>query len=303
MSGTQSRANVEKTPSPGCKLFLPQAVASDGFTLLELMCIVAIIATLTGLLLPAIDRSKARAQALTCLNYKKQMSYAWIMYSGENNDRLAYNLTLGGQPTLMSIPQTPNPNWVTNIMDWELTTANTNLEFVNQSILAPYLNFSASMFHCPSDQSLSAVQKGAGWNSRVRSISMNALVGNPGNLVSGGNNPLFPGYQQFVKESDFRDASRIFVFLDEHPDSINNKLANFTISTAGQQWVDLPGSYHNGGGSFCFADGHAEIHHWLDSTTARPPLPDASKLPTPLSSTNRTDFDWIIGHAALVSQP
>ena len=32
-------------------------------------------------------------------------------------------------------------------------------------------------------------------------------------------------------------------------------------------WVDLPASYHNGACGFSFADGHAEIKKWLDSTT------------------------------------
>jgi prepilin-type processing-associated H-X9-DG protein len=28
------------------------------------------------------------------------------------------------------------------------------------------------------------------------------------------------------------------------------------------QWFDVPGTYHNGGCGFAFADGHSESHHW-----------------------------------------
>jgi prepilin-type processing-associated H-X9-DG protein len=30
--------------------------------------------------------------------------------------------------------------------------------------------------------------------------------------------------------------------------------------------IDTPASYHNGGCTFAFADGHVEIHRWLGST-------------------------------------
>jgi prepilin-type processing-associated H-X9-DG protein len=29
------------------------------------------------------------------------------------------------------------------------------------------------------------------------------------------------------------------------------------------KWLDAPGTYHNGGCGFAFADGHSETHHWL----------------------------------------
>ena len=67
-----------------------------------------------------------------------------------------------------------------------------------------------------------------------------------------------PGYQQFLKESDFKYPANIFVFLDEHPDSIND--GYFLNKPDDWRWYDLPAAYHNGGGSFSFADGHAE--HW-----------------------------------------
>jgi prepilin-type processing-associated H-X9-DG protein len=30
------------------------------------------------------------------------------------------------------------------------------------------------------------------------------------------------------------------------------------------QWWDAPGTYHNGGCGFSFADGHSETHQWLN---------------------------------------
>ena len=54
------------------------------------------------------------------------------------------------------------------------------------SLLSPYTSFSASIYHCPADHALSDVQKSAGWTRRVRSVAMNAMVGDPGSLLMAG---------------------------------------------------------------------------------------------------------------------
>src|SRR5665213_2218641 len=83
--------------------------------------------------------------------------------------------------------------------------------------------------------------------------------------------------------------SAIFVFLDEHPDSINDgyfidKPAYPTLSAYGgsaqnDEWIDLPGSYHNGAGSFSFADGHTELHPWRNAGTCPPSVAEGANLP------------------------
>ncbi len=261
----------------------------DGFTLLELLVVIAVISILASLLLPALNQSKNKAQCVSCLSNVRQLCLAWNLYAGDNNDRLVYNL--GGSRAQPVIPPNPDLNWVNNVMTWELDSGNTNLTFLSKSPLGSYLANSIAVFKCPSDNVLSAVQRQAGWTKRVRSVALNAMVGDPGPNLKANVNMFNPGYRQFLRLADIPHPVQIFTFLDEHPDSIGD---GYFLNNGDQlEWDHLPASYHNGLGNFAFADGHLESHRWLLSQTKPPAKPDVVSLPLPVVRTQAADYQWV----------
>lgn len=248
-----------------------------GFTVVELLVVVGCVCILAVTLLPALAAIRPNSRAFVCLANQRQLMTAWSMYARDNNGALVIN-------GVAINPNDIHPNWVAGLEDYNGSEADTNTALLtnqNVSLLGPYLQ-SPAVFKCPTDLSC---QFGLSGPPRVRSYSMNIAVG-PGGVSgldphekpgSGGTYDdwlPWPKYRVFLKESDLvaPEPSQLWVLTDEEPDSINDGcFAVLMASTpASTIWVDAPSKAHDGGGSFAFADGHAEIHRWQSSQTVVP---------------------------------
>ena len=268
---------------------------AGGFTLIELLTVIAVIAILASLLLPALAGAKSKGHAISCLSNERQLTLACMLYVGDFNDALPYNL--GAAEIKQLEAKNQFWNWTTPVMSWETNTDNTNSLLLTEGGLGPYSSRSTRIYRCPVDSVISDIQAEKGWTARVRSISMNAMVGNPGQFLDAGSNTNNPDYVQFLKLGQIPQPSQIFVLTEEHPDSIND--GYFLNKPDSREWIDLPASYHNGAANLAFADGHLESHTWRFASTKPPSHPEAAHLPFSPPPGERGDYYWLMARTTI----
>jgi prepilin-type processing-associated H-X9-DG protein len=219
------------------------------------------------------------------------------MYAGDNNDRLA-----GNSDKSYLFPNAPGgtPSWVYGWLDWTMSTANTNLHYLTSDAaasLGPYVAKQVGVYRCPADNYLSDVQRALGWPNRSRSIAMDGAVGDGAVAVPGTHQKCpsisFSTYWA-IKMSDLvaPGPSMSWVFTDEHPDHIDDGILyiNPACTNGNGQFTELPGSLHAGACGISFADGHAEIHKWVDPTTVTPVIRSPG---SPVDVSNNKDLAWL----------
>ena len=282
------------------------------FTLIELLVVIAIIAILAALLFPVLARAKGRAQGVTCLSQGKQMMTAMLMYTSESSDFFPPNPDDGntlpgynwcaGQAGIGG-PQEFNPDVLTDPA---------------RSLLVSYLSGNVAVFRCPADQREGLYQ---GSNPAfigqivpaARTFSMSQAVGTidpgydatefsgSGYVHSGVPNLSVNGpwlnnqfthrrnspWHTFGKVSDIHapGPSGLWVLVDEDARGLND--AAFAFGMESPQWFDAPGTYHDGGCGFAFADGHSETHRWQSRTEK---MNGSGAITDPL---DRQDWEWM----------
>jgi len=179
-----------------------------GFTLVELLVVIGIIALLISILMPALNRAREQANATKCLSNIRQVGMALYMYANDNKG--AYPFGARGDVVAME-------DWIW----WQDGNPRGPNTTVDQSPIAKYIgNFSAELLRCPSDnmETHKAMFPGGPYNY---SYTMNEFFeSNP--MRSPAAWPQFGG--RLVKLGALKNASNKVLLAEEDEQWINDGL-------------------------------------------------------------------------------
>jgi len=244
---------------------------NKGFTLVELLVVISIIALLMAVLLPALTKARRMAKRVVCMSNMRQLIAAWMTYA-ENNDGKLVN---GGQtpPPGVSGSIVTEPYWCSSFhnppddggYDWNIGV----IDGVN------YFSWGMSTYTSLTyEERVEKLKKGALYryvkNTKVyrcseapKFVHRTYVMPNSMNAHDSSATLADPKAEGevFKRTGQIKGSAQRLVFIEEKivtPDAMQI-LANVA------QWEpypDWPGLMHEKGTTVGFADGHGEYWRW-----------------------------------------
>jgi prepilin-type N-terminal cleavage/methylation domain-containing protein/prepilin-type processing-associated H-X9-DG protein len=244
-----------------------------GFTLVELLVVIGIIAVLISMLLPSLNRARESARAIKCLSNLRQLTIATIQYCNNNKGFFPGTGAEGGNPP---------DNWIF----WSGVAANDdNPQFpayIDNSVLQPYIGARGdvlkALMRCESDDVEARPAITDPTKVYRYSYSLNFILTGPNKYTTP---PWSMPNVRRLKISQVRNSSQKIMFVEEDSKTIDDGLWNpFIVDPAVTPLVfygrgptattnpNMLADRHertksqlnpNGRGNASFCDGHGEL--------------------------------------------
>jgi prepilin-type processing-associated H-X9-DG protein len=247
--------------------------------------VIAIIAILAAMLLPALASAKKKATMAACLSNEKQLMTAQLMYTSDNNERLAADntyMTYGRAGGFWGPPTPDSTSWPG--MSGDLVMKNIIIPALQTNNLLYAYAPNYALVHCPGDK------------QRSSSGTVGAYPSNP-NGTCPGMGFGFDGYavtdnMAGKKATTFRRPTDTLVFIEEAEGR------GYNLGTWGKPssvWVDVPTLFHGNANTMAFLDGHAEHHKWTDPIVVQGGLQSAQGwcVHNVTANTSSADYQFI----------
>ncbi len=208
----------------------------SGFTLIELMVVVAIMTILMSILLPGLSGAREQARGIYCSNNVRQIMLANMQYGNENNE------TWPGRAD-----DSVQNDYDNTLRSWVPCGTATDSRFdVKKGALYPLVK-NEKLFLCPTDDQP---------NGQL-SYSINANI-YASTVCSPSREPTirYPRPGRFSQRSDV-----LIVFVDEGggPNGLNDGNFRPIYTPENNYMVDAPRWYHHDKATFGYFDGHVGL--------------------------------------------
>lgn len=253
---------------------------STGFTLADLLALLAVGTVVGAMIIPAVSNARSRSGAVACASNQRQLAIATSLYSEASADALpptsgwrngtgtTVNLIGGGYWASVS-PDIASDTSIPQAMG-RVRAALTN---------SPLWTYAAdeAVHQCPSDPRF-RLAPGRGWTFGSYS-KVNGIAG----LADWSANQ-----RPFERIAEIAEPSRTLLFIEES-DPRGQNLGTWVLNTNPTGWVDPLAAWHDAGANLVHVDGHLEYRRWVDPSTL-----DAARA----GDEGRVQFNWSGGNAS-----
>jgi prepilin-type N-terminal cleavage/methylation domain-containing protein len=228
-----------------------------GFTLIEVLVVVAIIALLVAILLPSLSRAREMSRRTICLHNTKMLGQCWQIYQTENKGAFVGGIAAANPNDGVTAADEKYPGWLnSNPPSWVrfITTSPTaqpvhiQIKALQTGALYRYAHY-VDIYHCPSTQ-----------KNEIRTYSTNWGISGfrPGSTYD-----IWQGRAAWMISQLKRPGDRM-VFIDDFPEDWD---AVWTVTPWYIQFWNNIAARHDMGNTMGFADGHSEYWRWTDKRT------------------------------------